>query len=294
MTSDSMYSIGKQQIRNPKCETISKFEFQTCGELVESTFKTFLLLLSAAILILGCSDSKTSQTPAVYTYKVVKTYYHDPKAFTQGLAFENSLLYESTGLQGGSTLRKVELESGRVLQMYKLPAEFFAEGITICKDRIIQLTYRSRVGFIYKKDTLELLQKFNYSTEGWGITYDGKHLVMSDGTSTLYFFDPETLKQIGQIEVHDNNRPVSGLNELEYIKGQVFANVWPTELVARISPQTGQVTGWIYLTGLLSLQDRTEQVDVLNGIAYDAANDRLFVTGKFWPRLFEIRLVPLK
>ncbi len=257
-------------------------------------FKTFLFLLSAAVLILGCSDSKTSQTPAAYTYKVVKTYYHDPKAFTQGLAFENSLLYESTGLQGSSTLRKVELQTGRVLQMYKLPAEFFGEGITIYRDRIIQLTYRSNVGFVYKKATFELLQNFNYSTEGWGITYDGKHLVMSDGTSTLYFFDPETLKQTGHIEVRDNDRPVSGLNELEYIKGQIFANLWPTELVARISPQTGQVTGWIYLNGLLTLQDTAQPLDVLNGIAYDAVNDRLFVTGKFWPKLFEIKLVPLR
>lgn len=265
--------------------------------LVNQLFKIFFaafIVLLASVLIISCSNSKTSETPAVYTYKVVKTYYHDPKAFTQGLAFEKGLLYESTGLQGSSTLRKVELGTGRVLQMYKLPAEFFAEGITICKDRIIQLTYRSRVGFVYKKDTFELLQKFNYSTEGWGITCDGKHLVTSDGTSTLYFLDPETLKQTGHIEVHDNNRPVSGLNELEYVKGEIFANVWPTELVARISPQTGQVTGWIYLTGLLSLEDPTQPVDVLNGIAYDAANDRLFVTGKCWPKLFEIKLVPFR
>ena len=260
-------------------------------------FKIFFALpatLSAVVLMLGCSRSKTSETPAVYTYKVVKTYYHDPKAFTQGLAFEKSLLYESTGLQGSSTLRKVELETGRILQMYKLPAEFFAEGITIYSDRIVQLTYRSNIGFVYDKGRFELLQRFNYSIEGWGITYDGKHLITSDGTSTLYFLDPETLKQTGHIEVHDNNRPVSGLNELEYVKGQIFANVWPTDLVVRISPQTGQVTGWIYLTGLLTVQYRTEQVDVLNGIAYDAVNDRLFVTGKFWPKLFEIKLVPLK
>jgi glutamine cyclotransferase len=178
--------------------------------------------------------------------------------------------------------------------MYKLPAEFFAEGITIHGHRIIQLTYKSNLGFVYNKDSFELLQRFNYPTEGWGITYDGKRLIMSDGTSTLYFFDPETLKQIGKIEVHDNNRPLSGLNELEYVKGQIFANVWPTELIVRISPATGQVTGWIYLNGLLSLPERAQPVDVLNGIAYDAVNDRLFVTGKFWPRLFEIKLVPLK
>jgi glutamine cyclotransferase len=265
--------------------------------LVNQLFKMFfaaLIALPASVLIISCSNSKTSETPAVYTYKVVKTYSHDPKAFTQGLAFENGLLYESTGLHGSSTLRKVEFETGRVLQMYKLPAEFFAEGITIYRDKIIQLTYRSNVGFVYKKDTFEFLERFNYSTEGWGITYDGKRLVMSDGTSTLRFLDPETFEQSGRIEVHDNNRPVSGLNELEYVKGQIFANVWPTELVVRISPQTGEVTGWIYLTGLLSLQDTAQPIDVLNGIAYDATDDRLFVTGKFWPRLFEIKLVPLE
>jgi len=264
---------------------------------VNRLFKIFFaafVVLPASVLIISCSNSKTAETPASYTYKVVKTYYHDPKAYTQGLVFEKGLLYESTGLEGRSTLRKVELKTGRVLQMYKLPAEFFAEGITIYKDKIIQLTYTSQVGFVYKKDTFELLQKFNYSTEGWGITYDGKHLVTSDGTSTLHLLDPETLKQTDRIEVHDNNRPVSGLNELEFVRGQIFANVWPTEMVARISPQTGQVTGWIYLTGLLTLQDRTEQVDVLNGIAYDATNDRLFVTGKCWSKLFEIKLVPLK
>ena len=265
--------------------------------LVNQLFKMFfaaLIALPASVLLISCSNSKISETPAVYTYKVVKTYSHDPKAFTQGLAFENGLLYESTGLHGSSTLRKVELETGRVLQMYKLPAEFFAEGITIYRDKIIQLTYRSNVGFLYKKATFELLERFNYSTEGWGITYDGKRLVMSDGTSTLRFLDPETFEQTGRIEVHDNNRPVSGLNELEYVKGQIFANVWPTELVVRISPQTGEVTGWIYLTGLLGLQDTAQPIDVLNGIAYDATDDRLFVTGKFWPRLFEIKLVALK
>ena len=246
------------------------------------------------IVVLGCSDSKTPDTPVVYTYQVVKTYRHDANAFTQGLAFENGLLYESTGLHGSSTLRKVEPQTGRVLQMYKLPAEFFGEGITIYRDKIIQLTYRSNVGFVYSKDSFKLLRRFDYTTEGWGITHDGKRLIMSDGTSTLHFVDPETFEQTGRIEVHDNNRPVSGLNELEYVKGQIFANVWPTELVVRISPQTGQVTGWIYLTGLLTLQDRTEQIDVLNGIAYDAARDRLFVTGKCWPRLFEIKLVPMK
>jgi len=269
-----------------------------------------LIALSSLLMITGCSDSKDSETPAAYTYKVVKTYRHDPNAFTQGLVFENGFLYEGTGLYGSSTLRKVQLETGKVLQMYNLPAEFFGEGITIYKDRIIQLTYRSNVGFVYNKDSFELLQSFNYpiirpgsepalnlskeQAEGWGITHDGKNLIMSDGSSTLYLWDPETLQQTGSIKVHDNDVPVSGLNELEYVKGQIFANVWPTERIAIIVPQTGQITDWIYMQGLLSQQELNKPVDVLNGIAYDAAGDRLFVTGKFWPKLFEIKIVPLK
>ena len=250
--------------------------------------------LALAVLILGCSDSKSSKAPAAYTYQVVNTYPHDPNAFTQGLVFENGLLYEGTGLNGRSTLRKVQLQTGRILKIHKLTTKFFGEGITIYKDRIIQLTLSSNVGFVYDKDSFELLQRFNYPTEGWGITHNGKRIIMSDGSSTLYFLDPETLKQTGRIKVHDKGVPVSGLNELEYVKGQIFANVWPTERIAIIAPRTGQVIGWIHMNGLLSRQDTVEFVDVLNGIAYDAVNDRLFVTGKFWPKLFEIKLVPLK
>jgi len=207
-------------------------------------FFVALIALSAAVLILGCSDSKSSKTPAVYTYQVVKTYRHDPNAFTQGLVFENGLLYEGTGLNGHSTLRKVQLQTGNILQMHKLPAKFFGEGITIYEDRIIQLTLRSNVGFVYDKESFELLQRFGYPTQGWGITHNGKQIIMSNGTSTLYFLDPETLEQTGCIKVRDNNGPVSRLNELEYVKGQIFANVWPTERIAIIVPRTGQVTGW--------------------------------------------------
>jgi len=265
-------------------------------------FFTVIVALSEGLLISGCSDSKSSETAAAYTYKVVKTYPHEPNAFTQGLAFENGFLYEGTGLYGSSTLRKVQLETGKVVQMHNLSAEFFGEGITIFKDRIIQLTYRSNVGFVYNKDSFELLQSFNYQflqpgsgpAEGWGITHDGKNLIMSDGSSTLYLWDPETLQQTGSIKVHDNDVPVSGLNELEYVKGQILANVWPTERIAIITPQTGQVIGWIYMNGLLSQQELNKPVDVLNGIAHDAAGDRLFVTGKFWPKLYEIKFVPQK
>jgi glutamine cyclotransferase len=253
-------------------------------------------------MITGCKDSKDSETSVVYTYKVVKTYRHDLNAFTQGLAFENGFLYEGTGIYGSSTLRKIELETGRILQMHNLPAEFFGEGITIYKDKIIQLTYRSNIGFVYNKDSFELLRSFNYpilrpgsgQTEGWGITYDGKNLIMSDGSSTLFFLDPETFEKTGSIEVRDGGISVDGLNELEYVKGQIFANIWLTERIVRIEPKTGRVIGWIYMDGLLNLQNHNRQIDVLNGIAYDAVNDRLFVTGKLWPKLFEIKLVPLK
>lgn len=229
---------------------------------------------------------------AIYTYTIVHTYPHDPNAFTQGLIFEDDVLYEGTGLWGRSSLRRVELETGEVLQIYELPDQYFGEGVTIYDDQIIQLTWKSRDGFVYNKDSFELLQTFKYQTEGWGITHDGENLIMSDGTSTLYFWDPETFEVVNQIEVYDDNGPVVRLNELEYIQGEVYANVWQTDRIARIDPQTGRVLGWINLKGLLSQEDLTQPVDVLNGIAYDAAGDRLFVTGKLWPKLFEIELVP--
>lgn len=232
-------------------------------------------------------------TVPVYSYKVINTYPHDRGAFTQGLVFENGFLYEGTGLYGQSTLRKVELETGSVLKMYELPDQYFGEGITIYKDEIIQLTYKSHVGFVYDKKWFTLLDQFTYPTEGWGLTYDGEFLIMSDGSSALHFIDPGTFVEVSQINVHDERGPVTNLNELEYIKGQIYANIWQTDYIAIISPQTGEVMGWINLEGLLKPEDYTEYIDVLNGIAYDADNDRLFVTGKLWPHLYEIELVPL-
>jgi glutamine cyclotransferase len=207
------------------------------------------------------------------------------------LVFADGVLYEGTGLRGQSSLRKIDLKTGNILRVRQLPVRFFGEGITIYGNRVIQLTWRAKVGFVYHKQTFQLLDTFNYSTEGWGITHDGKSLIISDGTSTLYFLDPQTFREVDRLEVHTRDGPVSRLNELEYVQGELYANVWKTDRIARISPETGEVVGWIDLEGLLRPEDRKFRIDVLNGIAYDVKNDRLFVTGKLWPKLFEIELV---
>jgi len=255
-------------------------------------FQPFLFLLFFALTFLSfISPSESSSTP-VFTYKIINTYPHDHQAFTQGLVFNEGLMYEGTGLKGRSTLRSIKLETGEVLKIRKLLEEFFGEGITVYGDKIIQLTWQSHIGFIYHKDSFKLLKTFQYPTEGWGITHDGKQLIMSDGSANLYFLNPETFKETRRIEVRDRNNLVARLNELEYINGEIFANVWMTNRIARIDPQTGRVTGWINLDGLSPFKRRDERTKVLNGIAYDAKNDRLFVTGKLWPNLFEIKLVP--
>jgi glutamine cyclotransferase len=220
----------------------------------------------------------------------VNIYPHDPWAFTQGLVYHDGVLYEGTGLWGSSSLRRVDLETGYVQLKHNLENQYFGEGITLYDDRIFQITWQSGIGFVYDLSFTEL-NTVTYPTEGWGLTHDGTRLIMSDGTATLYFRDPDTFDVIGQVQVYDEQGPVVRLNELEYIDGQVYANVWQTDLVAIIDPQTGQVTAWIDLSGLLEPEDYEPQTDVLNGIAYDAAGDRLFVTGKRWPKLFEIELV---
>jgi glutamine cyclotransferase len=230
------------------------------------------------------SHASTDDIP-IYTYKVINAYPHDKEAFTQGLICEGGYLYEGTGQYGSSTLRKEELETGKVLQIYKLPPQFFGEGITIYKNSIIQLTWRSQIGFVYNKKSFSLIGEFHYSTEGWGLTHDGKRLIMSDGTATLYFLDPETFKKIGHILVRGAHGPISNLNELEYIRGEIYANVWQKNRIARISPQTGMVIGWIDLGGLCRWNG------VLNGIAYDTEHGRLFVTVKLWPYIYEIKLI---
>jgi len=252
---------------------------------------TVALVISSVILVL-LNNRPVNTTPLNYTYDVVKVYPHDKNAFTQGLVIEKDVLYESTGLYGNSTLRRVDLETGNVLQIYELPNQFFGEGITVFGDRIIQLTWQSHKGFVYDKHSFDLLREFSYPTEGWGITNDGSQLIMSDGTATLYFLDPETFEEVGQIEVHDNG-PVTNLNELEHVNGEVYANIWGEEKIAVIDPHTGQVKGWIDLTGIYN-QEKQDPNKVLNGIAYDAEADRLFVTGKMWSQLFQIKVIALK
>lgn len=238
----------------------------------------------------GSNNKGSTNGVPVYRYRIVNSYPHDPEAFTQGLAYESGFMYEGTGLHGRSSLRKVELKTGRILQNHNLPNQYFGEGLTIHGDRITQLTWRSKVGFEYDKEKLSLVKKFDYATEGWGITYDGKRLIMSDGSDTLHFLDAGTHKEIRTIKVTFEGRPVPRLNELEYVNGEIFANVWLTDIIARISPETGKVTGWIDLRGLSDDFGPRGSDQVLNGIAYDQKGDRLFVTGKLWPKIYEIKL----
>jgi glutaminyl-peptide cyclotransferase len=230
----------------------------------------------------------------VYDYRIVRIYPHDSHAFTQGLIYLGGDLYESTGLNGASSVRKVELKSGKVVQRVALDGKYFGEGLTEWGPNLIQLTLRSNLGFIYDRSTLRMRQTFNYSGEGWGITHDESRLIMSDGTSVLRFLNPWTMQELGQLPVRDGGVEVAGLNELEYVRGEIYANVWLSDRIARISPVSGAVTGWIDLAGLLAPADKGAPGSVLNGIAYDARGDRLFVTGKRWPRLFEIGLIPRK
>lgn len=244
----------------------------------------------AAMAAAACGPASQAGVPQ-YGYEIVRTYRHDPLAFTQGLLYMDGVLYEGTGLEEQSSIRKVKLETGEVLQKRDVPGQYFGEGIVVWKDRILELTWKAEKGLIYDLATFQPKGEFPYPGEGWGLTTDGKRIIMSDGTAEIRFWDPETLKETGRITVTDEGRPVPELNELEWVKGEIFANVWQTERIARIDPKSGKVTGWIELRGLLAPQDFNDLTDVLNGIAYDAKGDRLFVTGKRWPKLFEIKLV---
>jgi glutaminyl-peptide cyclotransferase len=252
------------------------------------------LALAASILSPppGAWPQRAATRPAVYGYQVVRSYPHDPQAFTQGLVYHEGFLYEGTGLNGRSSIRKVRLETGEVLQIQPLDSRYFGEGIAIWRNSIVQLTWQTEVGFVYDLATFQKTRSFTYRGEGWGLTHDGTRLIMSDGQKdgVLRYLDPATLKEVGRLPVRDNGRPVEHLNELEVVKDEILANVWGTHRVARISRVSGRVTGWIDLAGLLTPRE-SAGVDVLNGIAYDAAGDRLFVTGKLWPKVFEIRLI---
>jgi len=229
--------------------------------------------------------------PPEYTFKIVRTFPHDSNAFTQGLAYRDGFLYEGTGLQGRSSLRKVRLETGEVVQRVDLAPEFFGEGIALLKNEVVQLTWQSQTGFVYRLSDFQLLRRFSYRGEGWGLATDGHQIFMSDGTPEIRVLDSATLAEKRRITVHDGTTRVKELNELEFVEGEIFANVWQTDRIARISPQNGEVVGWIDLKGLLSPVYRLESGAVLNGIAYDAEKKRLFVTGKLWPNIFEIQLV---
>ena len=255
-------------------------------------------LIAAAIVLAGAAyflQTRARPTlPAAgaaqrYGFDVVNRYPHDPEAFTQGLIYRDGFLFESTGLNGRSSLRKVKLETGEVVQRQSVDEQYFAEGLTDWADRLVQLTWETNVGFVYDLASFRQERTFSYRGEGWGLTHDGQRLIMSDGSATLRFLDPATFSEVGELAVRDGGLMVDDLNELEYVKGSIYANVWFVDSIAMIAPDSGQVSGWIDLRGLLP--DRQARgADVLNGIAYDAQGDRLFVTGKLWPAVFEIRI----
>jgi glutamine cyclotransferase len=270
---------------------------------------SLVAMLSAACSRARSDEPTASPAPAQpaavtnYSYKVIQSYPHDRRAFTQGLVYEDGVLYEGTGLYGQSALAKRDLKTGKTLKVTRLAKRHFGEGITLFRDKIIQLTWQSNTGFVYKKDTFTLLREFTYPTEGWGITHDGKRLIYSDGTAILRFLDPNTFTEIGRIEVRDQGRPVRGLNELEYVVPppsgvidsqpgaagpQVFANVWPTDQIVVIDPKSGQVTGRLDLSNLYPRPEDSEAV--LNGIAWIPETKHLLVTGKLWPKVYEIEI----
>lgn len=234
---------------------------------------------------------KPDSHPKQYSYRIVRSYPHDPKAYTQGLFYHNGYLYEGTGQNGASSLRKIELTTGKVVQSLNISQQYFGEGIALLNGKIYQLTWRSGIGFVYDLASFNMLHSFGYSTQGWGLTANDRELVMSDGSNIVRFMEPDGFSEVKHIEVYDNEGPVQMLNELEYYKGMLLANIYLTDRIAMINPENGEVKGYINLKGLLKSSERNGNEDVLNGIAYDSQNDRLFVTGKYWPKLFEIRLI---
>ncbi len=270
----------------------------TMTKYLKCSIATLVLVIGFSIYNLSYLEAfrnyaraEDTSNSLVYGYKIINSFPHDTESFTQGLIMDDGFLYESTGLNGRSSIKIVNLETGKVIKSHKLADKYFGEGITIVDDKIIQLTWRSKRGFVYDKDSLKLLRTFSYQTQGWGITYDGKYLILSDGSNILYFMDPKSFVVVGKLEVYDDNGEVSKLNELEYINGEIYANIWGKNLIARINPKTGFVSSWIELDGLLSKEDKKKGVDVLNGIAFNPQNGTLLVTGKLWPKIFEIEII---
>jgi glutamine cyclotransferase len=251
---------------------------------------SFKITLISAMLLYGGTLLYAGSTP-VWTYMIIAAFPHDQEAFTQGLLYHEGYLYESTGQRGRSSVRKLDIETGAILQKYELEDQYFGEGLTYFRDRLIQLTWQSFTGFVYDPVSLYPMEQFYYSTEGWGLTDDGTQLIMSDGTADLYFLEPSTYAVVRTLTVTDDGKPVRFLNELEYINGEIFANILSQNRIACIDPHTGVILRWIDLTGISAALPQGYAIDVLNGIAYDPGHDRLFVTGKLWPRIFEIRLI---
>jgi glutaminyl-peptide cyclotransferase len=286
---DREMRIIRSRVENPRV-TLTRISWHRSLCVVAMSVAVVFCL---TVGLLPTRDAVHAEAGApIESYKIVHEYPHDQKAFTQGLIYLDHSIYETTGLEGHSSIRHVELETGKVLQRQEVPRPYFAEGLTNWHDQLVQLTWVSHVGFVYDRLTLNLKSEFHYAWQGWGLAQDGKQLIASDGSETLRFLDPETYSVTREITVTDGVEPIKNLNELEYVRNEIYANVWQTNLIARISPSTGKVLSWIDLTGLLPPTDNaTSQPDVLNGIAYDSAEDRLFVTGKLWPKLFEIKVV---
>ncbi|MGH1364826.1 MAG: glutaminyl-peptide cyclotransferase [Calditrichia bacterium] len=247
------------------------------------------ILSSGLIVTLFAQAKKTPFSAKQLSLSIVKSYPHDETAYTQGLIFHDNLLYEGTGQRGSSTLRKVKLNNGVVLQMHQLEDQFFGEGVTILHDKIYQLTWESNIGFIYDLSSFQLIEQIYYPTEGWGLTTDQTNLILSDGSEFLYWYDPASFSEVSSLRVHDNGMPVKGLNELEYVNGQIFANVYPTDYIVRIDATSGEVTGWLDCSSLLTSAER-RYAEVLNGIAYNDRTEHFYLTGKFWPVLHEVQI----
>ena len=254
-----------------------------------------LVLLTVGVVgFTATAQFKREPKGTVSGFRVVTDYPHDATAFTQGLVFTDGKLYEGTGKKGESSLRRIELSTGRIEQLVPLDSAYFGEGITILDGKLYQLTWQNRLGIVYDQQTFKLLSTFRYTGEGWGLTHDGKRLILSDGTSTLKFLDPKTFDVVKRLKVKAASGAIDKLNELEYRKGEILANIWYSDRIARISPESGEVLGWIDLSSLYPARQRPSKEDVLNGIAYDEAKDRLLVTGKNWPKIYEIEIVPQK